>query len=110
MDIEPGTSRPTVLHLLAPDEDLHVEAAALEGVLALTDRRLVISNGERAILDIAYEGLRRVQYDLERGRAATLVIVPESPHDLPQVLTIPDSEYRAVAEALVVIGARFGQE
>jgi hypothetical protein len=81
----------------------------LEGVLALTDRRLVISDGERAFLDIAYEGLRRIQGDLERGRAATLVIVPESPNDLPQVLTIPDSEYRVVAEALVVIGARFGQ-
>jgi len=50
--------------------------------------------------------LRRIQFDIERDRPATLVVVPESPEVEPQVLAIPAEEYPAVADALVQIGLR----
>jgi hypothetical protein len=98
----------TVLHLLRPDEEFHAEMYAVEGILGSTDRRLVLGDGTRVLLDIPYEGLRRVQLDVERGRTATLVIVPEYPHSPPQVLSIPESECASAAEALRIIGERLG--
>jgi hypothetical protein len=101
--------QPGVLHLLAPDEALHVEVRAREGTLALTDRRLVVTDGDRIALDIAYEGLRRIQLDVERGRDATLVVVPDSPRHLPQVLTIGPADYRRAADAVMVIGEKLAR-
>ena len=50
--------------------------------------------------------VRRVQFDIEKARPATLVIVPERPDDPPQVLAVPADHYEAVAAALVTIGIR----
>jgi hypothetical protein len=91
---------------LAPDESLEAAARARDAALAVSDRRLVIVNGDRLALDVPFERIRRVQFDIERDRPATLVIVPEHAADEPQVLPIPREEYRAVADALVAIGVR----
>ncbi len=69
----------------------------------MSERRDVTS-GERVELDIPYEQLRRVQFDIERGRPATLVIVPEWPSDRPQVLAIPPEEYERAAIGVGRIG------
>jgi hypothetical protein len=53
---------------------------------------------------VPLDGIRRIQFDIERSRPATLVIVPEHAHNEPQVLSIAPPQYRAAAEALVVIG------
>lgn len=55
-------------------------------------------------LAVPIEAIRRVQFDIERSRPATLVIVPEMSHHEPQVLAIPPAEYRAAADALVALG------
>jgi hypothetical protein len=95
---------PHVLEVLEPGELLRVQARSREAVLAVTDRRLVVAAPERIALAVPLEGLRRIQFDIERDRPATLVIVPEQAHDEPQVLSIPRDEFPAAAEALVVIG------
>jgi len=93
-----------VLHALEPGEQLRLKARSREAVLALTDRRLVVAAPERIALSVPLEGLRRIQFDIERDRPATLVIVPELAHDEPQVLSIPRDQFQAAADALVVIG------
>jgi hypothetical protein len=94
---------------LEPDERLEAAARARDVALAVSDRRLVIMERDRLALDVPFERIRRVQFDIERDRPATLVIVPEHPEDEPQVLPIPTEEYRAVADDLVAIGVRLFQ-
>ncbi len=57
--------------------------------LRVTDRRLLLLSGGTVLLDLPYEGLRRIQYDIETDRPATLVIVPHRPADEPRVLADP---------------------
>jgi hypothetical protein len=70
----------------------------------VTDRRLIVLDNQRTLLDIGFLQLRRVQFDIERGRDATLVIVPEHVSDEPQVLTVPVAKLRDVAVALALLG------
>jgi hypothetical protein len=93
--------------LLDPSESVHVEARAAEAIVLVTDKRLAVATrADRFDLDIPFDGLRRVQFDIERTRPAVLVIVPEHPADRPQVLSIPPEQYEAVGQALAVIGRR----
>jgi hypothetical protein len=94
---------------LGPDERLEAAARARDVALAVSNRRLVIVERDRLALDVSFERIRRVQFDIERDRPATLVIVPEHPEDEPQVPPIPKEEYRAVADALVAIGVKLFQ-
>jgi len=97
----------TVRRLLEPSEDVHIEARASDALVLVTDRRVAVATRhDRFDLDIPYEGLRRVQFDIERTRPAVLVIVPERPADAPQVLSIPPDQYEVVGKALAVIGQR----
>ena len=91
---------------LEPDERIQIKAAAIGAQLAVTNRRVAIVDERRLILDTPFEGLRRIQFDIERDRPATLVVVPESPSQPPQVLAIPPEEYHGVTKALAIIGRR----
>jgi hypothetical protein len=106
-----ASPRPPILRLLEPDEQVHAQAAAEDAIMLVTDRRLAVATTEdRFALDIPFQHLRRVQFDIERSRPATLVLVPESPADRPQVLTIPPDQYEATAQALALIGKHiYGQ-
>jgi hypothetical protein len=95
-----------ILGTLHPDEEIHVEAAAGDSVVVVTNRRLAIKSTERLALDVPIDNLRRVQFDIERERPATLVVVPQQPTDEPQVLSVQPDEYEGVAQALVVLGQR----
>jgi hypothetical protein len=97
---------PTLLHILRPDEELHVQARAIDGVLAVTNKRLVVTNDSRVALDVPYTELRRIQFDIERDRPATFVIVPDNPSHPPEVLAIPVREYDNAARVIAVIGHR----
>jgi hypothetical protein len=97
------------LRSLEPDEEIHVQATAGENVVIVTDRRLAIASRERLALDLPIDNLRRIQFDIERDRPATLVVVPQRPFDEPQVLAVRPEEYEAVAQALVVVGQRLAQ-
>jgi hypothetical protein len=104
MTTESNSSADDVRRWLEPDEALRAVARARDIALAVSDRRVVLVTGDRLALNVPFDRLRRVQFDIERDRPATLVPVPEHPEDEPQVLPIPSEEYQAVAEALVAIG------
>ncbi|HTG40436.1 MAG TPA: hypothetical protein VK697_02375 [Methylomirabilota bacterium] len=95
---------PYVLEVLEPDEVLRARARARDAVIAVSDRRLIVAARERVALSIGFDELRRIQFDIERDRPATMVIVPEEAHYEPQVLAIPPQEFKATAEALALIG------
>jgi hypothetical protein len=91
---------------LDPGETVHAVADAGEASLVVTDRRLAVATDGRLPLDVPFHGLRRIQFDIERQRPATLVIVPEHPADEPQVITVPPQRYADVAQALALVGER----
>jgi hypothetical protein len=101
-DAEP----PHLVRALEPDERVAIRAQAVDAVIAVTDRRMLVATERRLALDVPFERLRRIQFDIERDRPATLVVVPESPEVEPQVLAISAEGYRSVADALVEIGLR----
>jgi hypothetical protein len=100
---EPDIRRP----LLEASERVHIEAKADDALVIVTDQRVVVARADgRHDLAIAYEGLRRIQFDIERTRPAVLVLVPERATDQPQVLSIPPDQYDLVGRALAIIGSR----
>jgi hypothetical protein len=106
LDSVASNFEPHVLEALEPGEELRHQARATDAVIAVTDRRLVVAARNRVALAVPFQSLRRIQFDIERNRPATLVIVPEMAHDEPQVLSIPPDRYAEAAEALVAIGQR----
>jgi hypothetical protein len=96
----------SVARALEPDEVLEAHAKARDIAIAVTDRRLLVGAGARLALNVPFDGLRRIQFDIERQRPATMVIVPERPQDEPQVLAVDPGEYDEVARALAIIGRR----
>jgi hypothetical protein len=97
---------PVALGFLEPDERIEVMAETPGARLLVTDRRLAVATDDRVTLDIGFDALRRIQFDIERTRPATLVIVPEHPSHEPQVLAVPPSRYDEVTRALAIIGNR----
>src|SRR5438093_5256978 len=92
--------------LLEPDEVVHAEAQARDARIVVTDRRVIVAAETRTAMALPIEELRRIQFDIERTRPATLVIVPELAAHEPQVLAIPPEHLRGVADALVQIAER----
>jgi hypothetical protein len=92
------------LRLLRPDERLHIVARTSDHQILVTDRRVAVADEHRVALDIPIGNLRRIQFDIEKSRPATLVLVPESPSDPPQVLAVPVEHYAQVSQALAVLG------
>ena len=97
---------PVIKSLLQPGEQIEHRAQALDAVIAVTDRRLAVVEEERVALAIDITQLRRVQFDIEKMRPATLVIVPEDPLDVPQSLAVAPEHYDEVASLLVTVGRR----
>ncbi len=103
-----ATSHPA-LSRLQPGETVQALAKAATASLLVTDRRLAVADEDRLALDIPFDGLRRIQFDIERERPATLVIVPEHPAHEPQVIAVPPERFDEVTRALALIGARLYQ-
>ncbi len=97
------------LHRLEPGETVQALARAQTASLLVTDRRVAVAEDERLALDLPFEGLRRIQFDIERERPATLVIVPEHPANEPQVIAVPPDRFDEVTRALAIIGSRLYQ-
>lgn len=106
MNLADADLHPIVLSVLEPDEELHSTARARDALIALTDRRLIVADGDRIALKVDIDNIRRIQFDIERQRPATLVIVPDRPEDEPQVLAIEPSEYERAGRTLAIIGLR----
>jgi hypothetical protein len=100
----PADVPPPLLHILQPGEVLETHATALDAVIAVTSHRLIVTEGRRAVLDIPFSNLRRIQFDVERGRDATMVIVPD--RDEPRVVAVPISKLTETANVLAIIGER----
>ena len=55
--------------LLDPGEQVYAEAQADGGAIVVTDRRVAVAvMPERFHLDVPFEALRRIQFDIERER------------------------------------------
>jgi hypothetical protein len=106
---QPDDHEPVLRAILEPDEELRIKARARDALLAVSDRRLIIASRERIVLNVSFAELRRIQFDIERDRPATMVIVPEEAHHEPQVLAIPPEEFDATAEALALIGRQISR-
>jgi hypothetical protein len=111
VDKQPNDDAAThpALHRLEPGETVQAVAHAADASLLVTDRRLAVADEDRLSLDIPFDGLRRIQFDIERTRPATLVIVPEHPANEPQVLAVPPERFEEVTRALALIGSRLYQ-
>ena len=100
---------PVVRDALLPDEAVEAIARATDSLLAVTDRRFIVATGSHLALNLPITELRRIQFDIEKRRPATLVIVPEVPGHDPQVLAIPAEELERTARALTLVGARLAE-
>jgi hypothetical protein len=101
---DPSSLDPELADILEPDESIQYRARATDALLAVTDRRVVIAAPSRSAAILPINELRRIQFDIERDRPATLVLVPETSRLEVQVLSIPPEEYEATSQALVAIG------
>ena len=97
------------LKLIEPGEAIDFVAETGAAKVLVTDRRVAVSAGDRLTLHVTFDGLRRIQFDIERRRPATLVIVPEDAADEPQVLAVPPERYEEVTQALATIGRRLAE-
>jgi hypothetical protein len=98
-----------IRHLgLGPEEPVLVATTTERALVALTERRLIVRESDRVALDLAIEGIRRVQFDVERGRPATFAVVPHSPLQEPQVLAVPIERLAPISRMIALMGQRLG--
>ena len=97
-----------VLREIAP-QDILAQANADGHVVIVTDDVLQVGSGDVAKLQVPIENVRRIQFDIERDRPATLVIVPDAPEDEPQVIMVDPDDYEAVGHALAVLGVKMAR-
>ncbi len=89
-----------------PAEDILAQASADGHVIVVTNDALTVASHDRLRLDVPIEEVRRIQFDIERERPATLVIVPDAPSSEPQVIMVQPDEYERVGHALAVLGMK----
>jgi hypothetical protein len=103
------SSSQTVLLALEPGETVRTQTRGANALLALTEQRLLVAEGQRLALSLGFEELRRIEFDVERNRPATLIIVPDKPSAEPVALSIPPEEIPAASKAIAVIGRRLAR-
>ena len=81
-----------------------IEAVGARFTFTSTHLKVVLPETDMVLLDMPIADLRRIQFDIERDRAATLVIVSGKGHHLPQVLAVPPEQYEAAGIALARMG------
>src|SRR6187399_167501 len=81
--VSPNESLEThpILGAIAEREPVRAVAKVRDAHVVVTDRRLAVASDARLMLDVAIDNVRRIQFDIERLRPATLVVVPENPID-----------------------------
>ena len=112
MDAEPNATRASnfpLPHILQPGEVVESQAQADGFLIAVTGQRVIVTDGSRPVMDTTFGELRRIQFDVERRRPATLVIVPEDPRHEPQVIAVPPARYAEVTAMLATIGQRLAE-
>jgi hypothetical protein len=106
MSLSTANNDHPALRLVEAGETVQALADANEVSLLVTDRRVAVASSDRVALNIGFDALRRIQFDIERERPATLVIVPDDPLHEPQVIPIDPAQFDDITRALAVIGRR----
>ena len=91
-------------------DDIRAQASADGHVVTITDDVLRVAADDLVRLDVPISGVRRIQFDIERERPATLVIVPYAPSDEPQVIMVQPEDYEGVGHALAVLGKKMFEQ
>lgn len=89
---------------LSGQEAIRALVDGVDGRVVVTDRRLAVTDDQRIALNVDLREVRRIQFDIERERPATMVIVPDNPRHQAQVITVPPEQYDAVGTALAYVG------
>jgi hypothetical protein len=89
---------------LGPDEVIRGVVDGTDARLVLTDRRVLVTQNARIILDVPIGNLRLVEFDVERQLPARVIIVPEHPRDPPRELAVEPQQYDEVASLLAKLG------
>ena len=97
-------------HILRPGEVVETQAVVEGSAIAVTRERLIVVEGDKTVLDIPFDELRRIEFDIERGRDATLVIVPEHISNWPRIVSVPVGYLRETAAVLTRIGERINED
>lgn len=94
------------------DNQAHPDPAiveAAEATVILSEDRIDVATGPRLQMSAAIDGLRLVEFGIEKGRPVTLILVPDSPDQTPQILTIPTDQYEAVAKILLSLAREIAE-
>jgi hypothetical protein len=97
-------ARDPIVAKLSGTDTVRASVEGLDGRLIVTDQRLAVTDAQRIALNVELRKLRRIQFDIERERPATMVIVPDDPRHEAQVITVPPEQYDAVGSALAYVG------
>ena len=89
---------------LSAEETIRALVDGLDGRVVVTDKRLAVTEAQRIALNVELQKIRRIQFDIERQRPATMVIVPDDPRDEAQVITVPPEQFDAAGAALAYVG------
>jgi hypothetical protein len=108
--MEDDLDHPLLRRALQSGEKVRARADAADAVLAVTDRRVVVAAPERLALAVPIAEVRRVQFDIERTRPATMVILPEHADYEAEILTIPVEQYEAAGRAFITLGPALAEE
>lgn len=96
-------SNESSLRVISP-QDILAQATADGHDVVVTSEFLRVTANDRVRLEVPIEDVRRIQFDIERERPATLVIVPDSPGQDAQVISVPPEQYLEVSRALAILG------
>ena len=92
-----------------PDATPKARVEAVEASVILTDDEVAVADERRVAMSVPIERLRRVEFGIEKGRPVTLILVPDSPSQSPQVLTIPQDQYEAMSTFLVALAGKIAE-
>ena len=77
--------------------------------LVVTDDLLRVGSEGRVVLDVPIRDVRRIEFDIEHDRPATLVIVPHAASRDSLVVMVEPEDYEGVCQALAVIGRKMAK-
>ena len=87
-------------------QDIRAQASANGHEVVVTDDLVRVHSGDRVVLDVPIDDLRRIQFDIEHDRPATLVLVPDAAWRDSQIIMVEPENYADVCRTLAVIGLR----
>lgn len=74
-----------IFRILGEGEELVASARARDAEIVVTNARIAIAADDgRVAMDLPIDDVRRIQFDIERTRPATLVTSPTSRHASPR--------------------------